>query len=175
MGLLAGAATAALGAEITIAGPRTQAPAAVVAPRVVNASVVNASVVNASVVNASVVNASVVKPGVVDAEDSPQSTIPYWQYTQRQSQAQSTGTGGLQSWANRPSVRGSFYRPRMADRNTFRYRINEFRTRRFDDLRGQSHRGRFGGRGARYTPAARYTTSFGMTRARRPSGIRYGF
>lgn len=140
MGLLAGmAATAAMGAEITIAGPRAQAAAA-----------------------------------VVDAEDSPQPTISYWQYTQQRSQAQSAGNGGRQS-ANRPSVRGSFYWPRMADRNTFRYRIPEFRTRRFDNLRGQSHRGRFGGRGARYAPAVRYTTSFGMTRALRPSGIRYGF
>lgn len=141
IGLLTGvAATAALGAEITIAGPRAQATS-----------------------------------GVADADDSPQPTISYWQYTHAQSLSPSADKGRRTSPANLPTVRGSFYRPRMTGRDTFRYRIEEFHKRRFDNLRSQTHRGRFGGRSARYAPAARYTTSFGAIRARRPASIRYGF
>jgi hypothetical protein len=140
MALLTGvAATPALGAEITIAGPLAAAVA------------------------------------VADADDSPQPTISYWQYTRRQAQTQRASGGGRKPLANVPSVRGSFYRPQMTRRDTFRYQIEEFHRRRFDNLRSQTHRGRFGGRSARYAPAARYTTSFGAIRTRRPSTIRYGF
>lgn len=104
--------------------------------------------------------------------DSTQPTIPYWRYKQQKAAGPAARSSPSGSFRYGNSVR---YRPAMIDRSTFQYRVPEFHRRRYDPLRGHTHRGRFDGRPIRYQPGIHYTKSFGRLHNNRPSNIRYGF
>ncbi len=150
---LALAAPAAFGAGITIAGARgSSAPVAVARGSVAHDSIAGGSVVR----------------------DSGQPTISYWQYRQQQAQSRQRSSRLASSGSFRYG-NGLRYRPSIVDRSVFRYRLPEYRMRRYGDLRGHAYLGRFGGR-ERYAPGVRYTNSFGIVRQQRfGTDIRYGF
>jgi hypothetical protein len=97
--------------------------------------------------------------------------MPYWQYKQQRARA-AEGRRTLPQSFHYGS--GARYRPRTVDRRTFRYRLPEFRKRRFPRLQTLSHRGRSAGHRQGYAPGIRYDRRIRPPQ-QRPSTIRYGF